>query len=149
MSKKWVLFSFCVIVFILSQSLIVSSQIVPKFGVVYGADNTPKSANYEIMRFNDKTRQLPPNLLQYRQKAAMFFRNNKYRSVLLFSTSEEATRAQPIVEKYLTDEDKKTSARNDPDWERGSYVVNLSRWCPQWHRRAVQEEKIKYYRCQS
>ncbi len=115
---------------------------LPKYGLVYGSDANLSDANREILRFNSKK----IDLIQYRGKASMFRRVRKYRSVLLFNTEKEAKDALSRVEPYLTTIDRQ-ALTTDPNWSRGSFIVNLSAWCPKWYSRAFVSNNIKYYKC--
>lgn len=125
-----------------SSSITLAGQTLPKYGVVYGSDTEIKDSENEVLRFKNN-QQLP----QYNGKSAMFFRDNVFRSLLLFNTKLEAKTAQQKVEEYLNKIDKQGIARNNPNWERGSYVVDLSRWCPNWSKNQESHGKIKYYVC--
>jgi hypothetical protein len=121
-----------------------AGQTIPQYGVVYGADTVMEDSNTEVARFNNNTK-----FPKYNGKSAMFLRNNVYRSVLLFNRKEEARNAQREVEIYLNNIDRMGFARNNPNWVRGSYVVNLSLWCPNWNTNQKTQGTIKYYICQS
>jgi len=124
-----------------------TGQLLPRYGVVYGSDINTQDSDFEVARFRGRN----PNFPQYVNKSAMFLRNKLYRSVLLFNTEDEARKAQPEIEKYLNDIDRHTTAINNPNWARGSYIVNLERWCPNWNTQQVNlnQGKIKYYNCKS
>lgn len=125
-----------------------AGQTVPKYGLVYGSDTDIERSDYEIKRFRNN-RNLPQELRKYNNKSSMFVLNNLYRSVLLFNTKKEARNAQPSVEKYLNNIDRGTIAKNNPNWSRGSYVVDLNRWCrPDWNSKKESKDGINYYNCQ-
>lgn len=124
-----------------------ANRTIPKYGLVYGSDIDIKGSDYEIKRFRNN-QNLPKDLQKYNNKSSMFVLNNLYRSVLLFNTKKEARDAQSSVEKYLNDIDRRTIAKNNPNWSRGSYVVDLNRWCPDWNSNQKIKDGIKYYNCQ-
>lgn len=125
----------------------VSSQSLPKWGLVYGADTEFEDARREILRFNDSDQsKIPPAFRPYKSKAALFLRRRSFRSVLLFYTEQEAKKALPIIENTLTDIDKR-SRNAPPTWQRGSYVVNLNAWCPKWNSQRTKKDGIIQYSC--
>lgn len=130
------LISFFLTVMIL-QSSSVSSQNLPKWGLVFSGEPEYKNAQTEIDRFNGNN--MDTQILKYRNKAAIFYRNNMFRSVLLFDSEDEAKNARDAVEKYLNAQDKayqdsinKRQGTNKVPTPRNSYTVNLGRWCPGW-----------------
>ena len=125
-----------------------ADRTIPKYGLVYGSDTNIERSDYEIKRFRNN-RNLPQDLRKYNNQSSMFVLNGLYKGVLLFNTKKEARDAQPGVEKYLNDIDRKTIAQDNPNWSRGSYVVDLSRWCsPDWNSKRESKNRISYYNCQ-
>lgn len=119
------LLSFFSSIFVL-QSVSVSSQNLPKWGIVFGSDTTIEDAKREINHFNGSR----VDLSKYRNKAVIFLRDGKLRSVLLFNTEQEARASRDQVEAYLNNKDKEANMRLPRG--RGSYVVNLGPFCPGW-----------------
>jgi hypothetical protein len=143
MMKKILLLGCLLIPFsLLGEYLVLAGESLPRYGVIFGADSSLRDANQEVLRFNGEKVQFP----QYKGKASIFFRNNMYRSVLLFDNESEAVNAQKLVENYLNRIDRNTIARNNPNWRRGSYVVSIKRWCPKPEKKNA--EKISYLVCQ-
>jgi len=126
------------------STISLAGQALPKYGVVYGSDTNIQDSEYEILRFKNN-QELP----QYNGKSVMFFRDNVFKSLLLFNTKLEARKAQEQVEAYLNKVDRQGIAKNNPNWVRGSYVVDLSRWCLNWSKNQKTQDKIKYHSCQS
>jgi hypothetical protein len=124
----------------------VYSQMITKWGLVYGSDTDIIDADREAQRFNNPQKN-PPLSNKYKSRAVILSRKGNFRSVLLFKTEEEAKQALSSVENYLTDIDKQTM-KAPSNWERGSFVVNLSVWCPKWYTNASIVKKIKVYKCQ-
>ena len=125
----------------------VASQTLPKWGLVYGSDSEFGDARREILRFNNPDQsKIPPQFRSYNAKAALFFRQGTYRSVLLFYTEQEAEQALPMIERTLTDIDKR-SLNAPPTWQRGSFVVNLNAWCPKWDSQPTKKQGITQYSC--
>jgi hypothetical protein len=105
-----------------------SSQSIPKYGLVFGRDITVEDAKYEINYFNGT--KVDKRVLRYKNKAVIFLRDGKFREVLLFNTEQEAKNARKVVEPYLNEQDR--NRRLFLPNGRGSFVVNLNQFCPDW-----------------
>ena len=126
----------------------VSSQSLPKWGLVYGSDANFEDGRNEILRFNNPDQsKIPPQFKGYKSKAALFLRQGSYRSVVLFYTEQEAKKALPTIEKTLTDIDKRPPVNAPSTWQRGSFVVNLNAWCPKWNSQSIKKQGITQYSC--
>jgi len=126
----------------------VSSQSLPKWGLVYGSDAGFEDAQNEILRFNNSDQsKIPPAFRPYKSKAAVFRRRGSFRSVLLFYTEQDANKALPTIENTLTDIDKRPPVNAPSTWQRGSFVVNLNAWCPKWNSQSIKKQGITQYSC--
>jgi hypothetical protein len=105
-----------------------SSQSIPKYGLVFGRDIKVEDAKYEINYFNGT--KVDKRVLRYKNKAVIFLRDGKFREVLLFNTEQEAKNARKVVEPYLNEQDR--NRRLFLPNGRGSFVVNLNQFCPDW-----------------
>lgn len=113
-------------------------QNLPKWAIIFGADKTISEAQHEVNRFNGKQVDLP----KYRNKAAIFRRENwqfPWRSLLLFNTESEARQSLQEIETYIN--------QKDPRGKRGSYVVNLGTWCPNWYKNPSTSSGLTYFQC--
>ncbi len=144
---KRVFCSFLTVSYLAFHITAVSSQSLPKWGLVYGSDPEFEDARREILRFNDSDQsKIPPSFRPYKSKAALFLRRGSFRSVLLFYTEQDAQKALPTIEKTLTEIDKRSM--NAPlTWRRGSFVVNLNAWCPKWNSQSTKKDGIIQYSC--
>ena len=90
-----------------------------EWGIVFGVERTLASAQYEIYRADNIN--LPNNA-----RTGVYFRRNRYNSVLIFESQQDAQNSLRTVNRNLG---------------RGSYVVNLQSWC------AGSQPRIQYTEC--
>ena len=92
-----------------------------KWGIVFGADKTIFGAEYEIK----KAKEIFKNV-------RLFYRKGWYRSVIVFDNKEKAEEKLPEIRNKLRE---------------GSYLVTLSKWCPQVTAETKKENNLEYYEC--
>lgn len=95
-----------------------------QWGVVFGGDRDISQAQYEINRAINNRPSYP--------QVAIFYRGGWYRSVILFQGRTEAQAALSNIHTQL---------------RRGSYVINVDDWCPNWQNNRGTSKGIRFYRC--
>lgn len=100
----------------LIQKVQASTGTAATWGVVYGGDRTLDAAKYEVQTIASKLGL---------QNAAIYYRNNSFRSV---ATTTDRLQAEQLL--------KKAKERR-----KDSYIVNMSTWCPST------TEKNGYFEC--
>jgi hypothetical protein len=116
---------------LLASAVAAQAQTLPRFGLVYGSDDSLRAAKTEIDRFNTANPDFrSASLASYANKAAVFLRSGRYRSLLLFDTDAKAKAALPVVASYLAVKDRQAGLKIPGG--RRPYVVNLSVFCPRW-----------------
>lgn len=115
--KKMIL----IVWFLLSIPAIARAE---QWGVVFGGDRDIGQAQYEVTRAKK-------NRPSY-SSAALFYRSGWYRSVILFPRKKEAQAALSNIHNQL---------------RKGSYVINVDDWCPNWRYNRATSKEISFYRC--
>lgn len=110
-----------ILLFILGMPKIANAA---QWGVVFGGDRDISQAQYEINRAKK-------NRPSYRS-ATILYKSGWYRSVIIFQDKKKAQAALSNIHKQL---------------RKGSYVVNVDDWCPNWQSNRETSNRIIFYRC--